>query len=57
MTSFDWLDVKQLEYIKANIKSWFDDLESRYLNKERIKVISAATIERIDYLINNILPK
>ena len=57
VTSFDWLNVKQLEYIKANIKSWFDDLESRYLNKERIKAISAATIERIDYLINSILPK
>ena len=57
VTSFDWLSVKQLEYIKANIKSWFDDLESRYLNKERIKAISAATIERIDYLINCILPK
>ena len=57
VSSFDWLDIKQLDNIKANIKSWFTALESKYLDEERIKAISEAIIIRIDYLINSVLQK
>ena len=57
VSSFDWLDIKQLDNIKANIKSWFTALESKYLDEERIKAISEAVIIRIDYLINSVLQK
>ncbi|MBO4667543.1 MAG: HipA domain-containing protein [Bacilli bacterium] len=54
VSSFDWLDIKKLEYIKTNIKIWFTALESKYLTKERIKAISEAVVIRIDYLIAHI---
>ena len=54
VSSFDWLDIKKLEYIKTNIKNWFTVLESKYLTKERIEAISEAVVIRIDYLIAHI---
>ena len=51
VSSFDWLDVNKLNYIKNNLYDWFIELESKYLNKNRIDAIVDSTIRRIDYLI------
>ena len=52
VTSLSWLDVNQLKYIKAHLSNWFLELESKYLDKERVAIIVEATNARIDYLIN-----
>ena len=50
VTSFNWLSINKLNYIKDNLYQWFIVFESRYLNKERIDAIVNATIARIEYL-------
>ena len=54
VSSYDWLNIKDLQYVKNNIASWFLKLESKYLDKERILAITNAVKERIDYLIKKI---
>lgn len=51
VTSFSWLKIEQLEYIKEHIEEWFLEYESKYLDKDRIKAISESVKGRIDYLI------
>jgi len=53
VTSFKWLDINKLIFIKNNLYNWFIKLESKYLDKERISSIVASVTCRIDYLINN----
>ena len=52
VTSFSWLDINKLNYIKENLYDWFIVFESKYLTKDRINAITSSTIERIDYLIS-----
>ena len=52
VTSFSWLDINKLNYIKENLYDWFIVFESKYLTKDRINAIVSSTIERIDYLIS-----
>lgn len=52
VTSFDWIDINKLNYIKKNIRGWFMEYESKYLDKPRVAAISNSVITRIDYIIN-----
>lgn len=54
VTSFDWLDTNRLNNIKDMIYFWFKELESKYLNQERIKVICDSVTIRINYLLNKL---
>ena len=51
VTSFEWIDINKLNYIKDNLFDWFISQESKYLTKDRISAIVNAAIKRIDYLI------
>ena len=51
VTSFSWIDLEALNNIKENIESMLTEFECKYLNIERIKAISDAVKQRIDYLI------
>lgn len=57
VSSFKWVDVCKLNYIKENIYKWFEVYCSKYLDKERIKAISDSVNQRIDYLIQYIAKK
>ena len=50
VTSFEWVKIEKLDYIKSHIEEWLLEYESKYLDKDRIKAISESVRVRIDYL-------
>ena len=55
VSSFSWLDINKLNFIKDNIYDWFIEYRSKYLDEDRIDSIAKAVKKRIDYLITNYL--
>ena len=54
VSSFKWIDINKLSFIKEDVYKWFETYRSKYLDEERIKAIGDAVVQRIDYLLKHI---